>query len=106
MSYIGRDGGDEGSDAGNGKPDDSADSMRSTGYRAGSRISSSVSLAQSLALAGQLGFSIACPMVAFIAGGVWLDGKLNTRPLLMFVGMLASSVASVASLNLRRIHFV
>ena len=44
-------------------------------------------LAQSLALIGQLGFSIACPMVAFIGGGAWLDGQMKTVPWFLFVGI-------------------
>lgn len=45
-------------------------------------------LAQALAFAAQLGFAIACPMLAFIAGGAWLDTKLGTVPLLLFAGVI------------------
>jgi hypothetical protein len=44
-------------------------------------------LAKVLALAAQLGFAIACPMVLFIGGGAWLDNKLGWTPWLLFVGI-------------------
>ncbi len=43
---------------------------------------------QALALATQLGFAIACPMLVFIGGGAWLDGVLHTAPWLMLLGVL------------------
>lgn len=45
-------------------------------------------LGESLALAAQFGFSVACPMLAFIGGGAWLDNRLHTMPLLLFVGVV------------------
>jgi hypothetical protein len=56
------------------------------------------SLAQALALIGQLGFAIACPMVAFIGGGAWLDGRLNTSPWLLFLGVLLGVLAAAGAL--------
>src|SRR6266508_1724208 len=50
------------------------------------------------ALASQLGFSVACPMAVFIAGGVWADSKLGTRPWLFFLGLLVGIVAAGAAL--------
>lgn len=55
-------------------------------------------LAQSLAFAAQLGFAIACPMVAFIAGGAWLDSKTGTTPLLLFAGILLGVLAAAGTL--------
>ena len=54
-------------------------------------------LAKALALATQLGFAVACPMVVFIAGGAWLDNKLGWSPLLLFVGIILG-IASAAGL--------
>jgi len=45
-------------------------------------------LAKALALAVQLGFAIACPMVFFIAGGAWLDSQLGSKPWLLFLGII------------------
>lgn len=56
------------------------------------------SLAQSLALVGQLGFTIACPMVAFIGGGAWLDNKFATSPWLLFLGILLGVLAAAGAL--------
>lgn len=55
-------------------------------------------LAQSLAFAAQLGFAIACPMVAFIGGGAWLDSKIGTMPLLLFVGILLGALGAAGTL--------
>ncbi|HET9493586.1 MAG TPA: AtpZ/AtpI family protein [Chloroflexia bacterium] len=44
--------------------------------------------ARALALTAQLGFSIACPLVVFIAGGAWLDGQLGWSPWLLLTGVL------------------
>jgi F0F1-type ATP synthase assembly protein I len=48
-------------------------------------------------LATQLGFSIACPLVALIAGGVWADGRLGTRPWLFFLGLVLGLLAAAAA---------
>ncbi len=55
-------------------------------------------LTQALALMGQLGFAIACPMVAFIGGGAWLDNRLGTMPWLLFAGILLGLVAAAGTL--------
>lgn len=52
--------------------------------------------AQGFALAAELGFTIACPMVVFIGGGVWLDSKLHTNPWLMVAGILLAVLAAGA----------
>jgi len=49
---------------------------------------------KALALASQLGFAVACPLVVFIAGGVWADDQLGTRPWLFFLGLLVGVVAA------------
>jgi F0F1-type ATP synthase assembly protein I len=53
---------------------------------------------KALALATQLGFAVACPLVAFIAGGVWADGQLGTRPWLFFLGLLLGLLAAAGAL--------
>ena len=55
-------------------------------------------MAQSLAFATQLGFAIACPMVAFIGGGAWLDNRLGTVPWLIFAGILLGILAAAGTL--------
>ncbi len=40
-----------------------------------------------LALATQVGFGIAGPLVVFIGGGVFLDKKVGTSPLFLFIGL-------------------
>jgi hypothetical protein len=54
-------------------------------------------LAKALALAAQMGFAIACPMVFFIAGGAWLDNQLGWKPWLLFLGIFLG-VASAGGL--------
>jgi F0F1-type ATP synthase assembly protein I len=56
------------------------------------------SLAKALAMAAQLGFAVACPLLAFIAGGVWLDGRFNTSPWLFFIGLLLGVLAAGGAL--------
>ena len=46
-----------------------------------------------LRLAG-LGWYIALCIVIGVAGGVWLDNKLNTLPIFTLVGVLVGSVAA------------
>lgn len=55
-------------------------------------------MAQSLAFAAQLGFAIACPMVAFIGGGAWLDNRFDTVPWLLFAGILLGILAAAGTL--------
>lgn len=56
------------------------------------------SLAQALAMAAQLGFSIAVPMLVFIGGGAWLDSTLGTKPWLLFLGILLGVLAAGGAL--------
>jgi hypothetical protein len=51
-------------------------------------------LARALALTAQLGFSIACPLVVFIAGGAWLDGRLGWSPWLLLTGVLLGVITA------------
>ena len=72
----------------------------SGGKNVGSRspnVSDPNSLASSLALATQLGFSVACPMVVFIGGGAWLGNRLGWGPWLLLVGVILG-IASAAAL--------
>ncbi|HEY0069164.1 MAG TPA: AtpZ/AtpI family protein [Chloroflexia bacterium] len=55
-------------------------------------------MAQSLAFAAQLGFAIACPMVAFIGGGAWLDNRLGTMPWLVFAGIILGILAAAGTI--------
>ncbi|HEX8220539.1 MAG TPA: AtpZ/AtpI family protein [Chloroflexia bacterium] len=55
-------------------------------------------MAQSLAFAAQLGFAIACPMVAFIGGGAWLDNRLGTVPWLIFAGIVLGILAAAGTI--------
>ncbi len=50
-----------------------------------------------LALAAELGFSIALPMVVFIGGGAWLDSKLHTSPWLTLIGVLLGVLSAGAA---------
>lgn len=65
-------------------------------------------LAKALALAAQLGFAIACPMVFFIAGGAWLDNQLGSKPWLLFLGIILGVATAgglfyqLATLSVRR----
>ncbi|MBF6613910.1 MAG: AtpZ/AtpI family protein [Chloroflexi bacterium] len=54
-------------------------------------------LGKALALAAQLGFSVALPMVVFIGGGVWLDARLGTRPWLLFLGVILGVLSAAAA---------
>jgi len=56
------------------------------------------SLFKALALATQLGFAVAGPLVVFIAGGVWADNQLHTTPWLFFLGLVLGLVSAAAAL--------
>lgn len=56
------------------------------------------SLLKALALATQLGFAVACPLVVFIAGGVWADGQLGTGHILFFVGLVLGLGSAASAL--------
>jgi len=55
-------------------------------------------LMRAAVLATQLGFSVACPLAVFIAGGVWADGKLGTGHWLFFLGLAVGVIAAGAAL--------
>ncbi len=56
------------------------------------------SLAKALALATQFGFAVACPMVVFIGGGVWLGRQLGWMPWLLIVGIVLGVLSAAAAL--------
>ena len=53
---------------------------------------------QAAGLAVELGFAIACPMIACIAGGFWADQQLNTRPLLVLAGIFGGLVLAFGAI--------
>ena len=53
---------------------------------------------KALALATQLGFAVAGPLVVFIGGGVWADSQLGTKPWLFFLGLILGVVSAGAAL--------
>ena len=53
---------------------------------------------KALALASQLGFAVAGPLVVFIAGGVWADSQFGTKPWLFFLGLVLGIVSAGAAL--------
>jgi len=53
---------------------------------------------RALALATQLGFAIAGPLVVFVGGGAWLDAQLHTRPWLFMLGLLLGLLSAGAAL--------
>lgn len=52
---------------------------------------------KALALATQLGFAVAGPLVVFIGGGAWLDSTLGTKPWLFFVGLVLGILSAGAA---------
>jgi F0F1-type ATP synthase assembly protein I len=55
-------------------------------------------LMRAAVLASQLGFSVACPLAAFVIGGYWADGKFNTKPLFLLIGLFVGIIAAGAAL--------
>jgi hypothetical protein len=55
-------------------------------------------MAKTLALATQLGFAVACPLVVLIGGGVWADDRLGTTPWLFFLGLVLGLLAAGGAL--------
>jgi F0F1-type ATP synthase assembly protein I len=55
-------------------------------------------LMRAAVLASQLGFSVACPLAAFVIGGYWADGKFNTKPLFLLIGLAVGIIAAGAAL--------
>jgi hypothetical protein len=49
---------------------------------------------RAVAVAAQIGFSIACPMVVFIGGGAWLDSRLGWSPWLLLLGVVLGVVTA------------
>jgi ATP synthase protein I len=48
-----------------------------------------------LALFGQLGFTIAIPIIALAILGNYLDGRFNTTPLLTLLGLLLGLISGI-----------
>lgn len=53
---------------------------------------------RAFALATQMGFSIAVPLVAGVAGGLFLDDRLGTEPIFLIVGILLGLVLATFTL--------
>ncbi len=53
---------------------------------------------RAFALATQMGFSIAVPLVAGVAGGLFLDDRLGTKPIFLIVGILLGLVLATFTL--------
>jgi F0F1-type ATP synthase assembly protein I len=53
------------------------------------------------ALAGEVGFIIALPLVILVLVGVKLDTYLGTTPLFIILGMILAGVASTISITRR-----
>ena len=51
-----------------------------------------------LSLAGEVGYTIAIPLVIFIAGGIFLDKQFNTKPILTLGGLGLGMIISFYSL--------
>ncbi len=47
-----------------------------------------------LALASQLGFTIAGPLIVFILGGIFLDKKTGTSPLFLLIGVVCGMIGA------------
>lgn len=47
-----------------------------------------------LAIASQVGFGIAGPLIVFIGGGVFLDKKVGTSPLFLLIGMVFGMIGA------------
>lgn len=50
---------------------------------------------ENLALVGQLGFTIAVPIILLAIVGNLLDGWLNTRPLFILLGLLLGLISGI-----------
>ncbi len=51
-----------------------------------------------LGRASAIGLEVALSVVLGLLGGAWLDRKLGTKPLLMFVGLVLGMIAAGRSL--------
>jgi F0F1-type ATP synthase assembly protein I len=47
-----------------------------------------------LALASQLGFTVAGPLIVFILGGIFLDKKTGTSPLFLLIGVVCGMIGA------------
>jgi hypothetical protein len=47
-----------------------------------------------LAIASQLGFGIAGPLIVFIVGGIFLDKKVGTSPLFLLIGVVFGMIGA------------
>jgi len=47
-----------------------------------------------LAVASQLGFGIAGPLIVFIVGGIFLDKKVGTSPLFLLIGVVFGMIGA------------
>ena len=47
-----------------------------------------------LAVASQLGFSIAGPLVVFVVGGIFLDKKVGSSPLFLLIGIACGLIGA------------
>ena len=47
-----------------------------------------------LAIASQLGFGIAGPLIVFIVGGIFLDKKAGTSPLFLLIGVVFGMIGA------------
>lgn len=48
-----------------------------------------------LGLVGQIGYTIAIPLVVGVLGGVFIDKELGTRPVVTLIGLALGAVVSV-----------
>lgn len=53
---------------------------------------------RAFALATQMGFSIAVPLVAGVVGGLFLDDRLGTKPIFLIVGIILGLVLATFTL--------
>jgi len=53
---------------------------------------------QALTLVGQVGYTVAIPLLVFIALGAFLDDRLSTGPLFLLLGLALGMLVSFYSL--------
>ena len=51
-----------------------------------------------LGLAAELGFAIACPLLACVVGGAWADQQLGTKPWLVLAGIVGGMVLAFGAI--------
>ncbi len=52
-----------------------------------------------LELGVQFGLIIALPLISFLLLGLWLDRRLGTLPLFLFIGIVLASILSAVALK-------